>query len=142
MRQDTPLLETVWEPSGSVYRLRLINRGSSRLSGYRLGLSGPARLSGSATLSGGVVVGGYLVYYTRHVSEPFTGTTATLVGRLADSMIGTAFGSALVGGPWRWEATAPPNAFADPPAWTVHLAWVVVAIVVLLDILRKRGARR
>lgn len=83
-----------------------------------------------AVLSGGVVVGAYLVYYTRHVSEPFTGTTAGLVGRLADSMIGTAFASALVGGPWRWEATAPPNAFADPPAWAVHLAWVVVAAVV------------
>ncbi len=56
MRVDTPLLETVWDPSGPVYRLRLTNRGSSRLAGYRLGLSGPARLSGSATLTGGVVV--------------------------------------------------------------------------------------
>ena len=100
------------------------------------------RLYWPAVLSGGVVVGAYLVYYTRNVSEPFTGTSAALVGRLADSMIGTAFGAALVGGPWRWESTAPPNAFADPPAWSVHLAWVVVAVVVLYGALtRVRTAR-
>ncbi|GAB2447338.1 hypothetical protein GCM10027062_31280 [Nocardioides hungaricus] len=84
-----------------------------------------------AAVGGAALVGAYAVYYTRNVSEPFTGTSAALVGRLADSMIGTAFGSALLGGPWRWEATAPPNAFADPPPWTVHLAWVAAALVVL-----------
>lgn len=88
------------------------------------------RLYWPAVLAGGAVLGTYLLYYVRNVSEPFTGTTAGLVGRLADAMIGTAFGAALLGGPWRWESTAPPNAFADPPAWTVHLAWVIVAAVV------------
>ncbi|CAN5270160.1 hypothetical protein BH09ACT12_BH09ACT12_35510 [soil metagenome] len=84
-----------------------------------------------AAVGGAVLVGGYLVYYVSHVSEPFTRTGPGLVGRLADSMIGTAFGTALLGGPWRWQSTAPPNSFADPPSWTVHVAWVFVVLVIL-----------
>ena len=90
-----------------------------------------------AVLGCAVAFGGYLGYYVTHVNEPFTETGPGLIGRLADSMIGTAFGSATLGGPWRWESTAPPNAFADPPAWTVHLAWIVITLVILYGALTR-----
>lgn len=95
-----------------------------------------------AVLGSAVALGGYVAYYVTHVDEPFTETGPGLVGRLADSMIGTALGSALLGGPWRWESTAPPNAFADPPMWAVHLAWVVVTLVVLYGALTRERTLR
>ncbi len=95
-----------------------------------------------ALVSATVLAVAYLGYYTTHTSEPFTGTSAGLVGRIADSMLGTAFATALVGGPWDWKVTAPPNAFADPPGWTVHLAWIVVAVTVLVAALTRRGTLR
>ena len=62
-----------------------------------------------AAIGLGVVVGGYVAYYTTHVNEPFVRSSPGLIGRLADSMISTAFGSALIGGPWSWESTRRPT---------------------------------
>jgi hypothetical protein len=96
-------------------------------------------------LSGVVAVpalAAYLAYYTTHVTQPFERPGPELAGELADSMLGTAFLTAVVGGPWRWAPLAPPNAFADPPGWTVQLAWVVAALVVLYGFLRRERTMR
>jgi hypothetical protein len=110
---------------------------------------GPLRRLGSvlrlywpAIVTGGAVGAAYVTYYISHVPQPLTVTTAELTAQIADSMIGTAFVSAVVGGPWRWDALAPPNAFADPPEWTVHLAWVAVALIVAYAALHRSGTFR
>ncbi|WP_309650629.1 hypothetical protein [Nocardioides sp.] len=91
---------------------------------------------------GVLTVSCYTGYYLTHVEQPFAEVTAPLVGRLASSMLGTAFVSAVVGGPWRWSLEAPPTAFADPPAWTVHLAWVMAfSVIVYAALTRVRTAR-
>lgn len=84
----------------------------------------------------------YVGYYVSVVPGQFTSVTARLVGQFADTMLGTTLASGLVGGPWRWDNPAPPNAFADPPEWAVHLAWVVVlAVMVYVHLRRRRAAR-
>jgi len=85
---------------------------------------------------------GYIAYYVHAVDEPFVSPTLGLVGELTDTMVGTAFVSALAGGPWNWSPLAPPNSFADPPDWTVHVAWVLVALVVLHGFLRRERTGR
>lgn len=95
-----------------------------------------------AVLVGALAAGGYVGYYLSHVTAPFTETTPRLVAILADSMIGEAFMTAVVGGPWDWDPRAAPNAFADPPQWGVHLAWVAVVLVVLYAFFRRRGTLR
>ena len=97
-----------------------------------------------AAVAGGATALLYVVYYAVAVPQPFVeqdrGTG--LAGALADTMLGTAFGSSAVGGPWRWDTRNPPTGYADPPAWSVHLAWVVlVGLVVLGALLRRRTGR-
>jgi hypothetical protein len=65
-----------------------------------------------------------------------------VVAEIADSMLGTAFMAGVVGGPWRWSLLAPPTAFADPPVWAVHLAWVAVVLVILYGLLRRHRTVR
>lgn len=84
----------------------------------------------------------YLVYYTSRVPGQFTSVTAQLAGDFADTMLGSTLASGLVGGPWRWHDPAPPNAFADPPAWAVHVAWVVTSAVIAYALLRRRRSGR
>jgi hypothetical protein len=79
----------------------------------------------------------YVAYYLSVVPGQFTPVTARLVGEFADTMLGTTLASGLVGGPWRWNNPAPPNAFADPPQWAVHLSWVVVLAVAAYAWLRR-----
>lgn len=92
-----------------------------------------------AVTAGLVLAVGYLAYYRTNVPQPFTETSLELVGRTADTMLGTAFMSGVVGGPWRWNAG---SLSADPPAWAVHLSWVLVVLVVLYSLLRRRRAGR
>jgi hypothetical protein len=84
----------------------------------------------------------YLWYYTTHVEDQFASAGPGLAARLADTMLGTAFASGLIGGPWRWSPLAPPNSFADPPNWAVHLAWIVITLVVLYGFLRRTRTLR
>lgn len=95
-----------------------------------------------SALAGALIAGGYLAYYLSNVQQPFTETTVSLVADIADSMLGSAFVAAVMGGPWRWSAESPPNAFADPPDWALHLAWVAVALVILYAALRRTGTLR
>ncbi|GEP37218.1 hypothetical protein NPS01_08810 [Nocardioides psychrotolerans] len=84
----------------------------------------------------------YVAYYVHAVDEPFVSPSLALVGELTDTMVGTAFASALAGGPWSWSPLAPPNSFADPPGWTVHVAWVLVSLTVLHGLLRRERTGR
>ena len=85
-----------------------------------------------------LVVGvAYVGYYVSVVPEQLTPVTARLMGEFAGTMLGTTLVSGLVGGPWQWNDSAPPNAFADPPSWAVHLSWVVVVAVVAYAWLRR-----
>ncbi len=95
-----------------------------------------------ATIVGTLAVLAYVAYYLTHVSQPFETPSLSLVGGLAATMLGSAFLTGAVGGPWHWSALAPPNAFADPPATAVHATWVVVALVVAYSLLRRRRALR
>ena len=90
-----------------------------------------------ALLVGAGVIVVYVGYYIGHVSEPFAKISPSLIASIASTMLGTAFASAAVGGPWNWSALAPPNAFADPPATAVHAAWVALVLVVLYSVLRR-----
>lgn len=69
----------------------------------------------------------YALLYLAVAEDQSRDFSLGLVGRLADSMIGTAFGTAIVGGPWRWDSQVPPTAYVAPPDWSTHLAWVVLA---------------
>jgi len=100
------------------------------------------RLYWPAALLGAVSVAAYLGYYLHTVQQPFTEASAKLVAQIANTMVGTAFVTAAVGGPWSWQATAPPNAFAAPPAFAVHLSWVALVLVVLYGALRRHGTLR
>ena len=84
----------------------------------------------------------YVVFYSTQVNQPFERATPDLAVELTGSMIGKAFLTAAFGGPWRWQPLAPPNAFADPPAWAVTACCVAFALVVLYGMLRRRGTLR
>jgi hypothetical protein len=101
-----------------------------------------ARRDWPVLLLGTLVLGGYVAYYLTHVDQPLTQTRLSVVTDIANTMLGTAFMSAVVGGPWRWTVLAPPTAYADPPAWALHLAWVAVVLVVLYAVLRRRRTLR
>lgn len=92
-----------------------------------------------AVTAGFALAAGYLAYYRTNVPQPFTETSLELAGRTADKMLGTAFMSGVVGGPWRWDAD---SLTADPPDWALHLSWVLVVLVVLYSLLRRRRAGR
>ncbi len=89
-----------------------------------------------------VLTAGYVAYYLSHVTGPFVDTTPTVAGNIADTMLATAFVSGIVGGPWDWLPLAPPNAFAAPPAWAVHVGWVVVSLVVIAGYLTRTRTLR
>jgi hypothetical protein len=101
-----------------------------------------ARRTWPALVVGGLLTGLYLAYYVGHADQPLSRPTASLAARLADTMLGTGFASAVVGGPWRWEHLTSPASYADPPSWTQHLAWVVIVVVLLHAWLTRRRTIR
>jgi hypothetical protein len=101
----------------------------SRLRGLR-----PQGLGLVAVLGIGVA---YVAYYVATVPSQLAAVTPELAGDLAETMLANTLASGLVGGPWQWRVPAPPNAFADPPSWAVHCAWVVVVAVVAYAWLRR-----
>lgn len=84
----------------------------------------------------------FVVYYTTQVPQIFQPSETPLAGTLADSMLGTAFTTGALGGPWRWDASNPPTGYADPPSWTVHLAWCVLLLAMLVGALLRRRTGR
>lgn len=95
-----------------------------------------------AGLVAGVICVGTVLYYAAYVPLTTLDRDWGLLGPLASSMIGTAFTSGIVGGPWEWLSPQAPAAFADPPVWLAHLSWVVVATVVAHAFLTRRRTLR
>ncbi|MCW2712329.1 MAG: hypothetical protein JWP24_2523 [Marmoricola sp.] len=95
-----------------------------------------------AALAVGVPAVLYLGYYVSAVDQPFMGVGLREIGRTASAMLGRAFTTAAVGGPWGWDPVNPPNANADPPATAVQLALVVVVLVILFGALRRHRTLR
>jgi hypothetical protein len=87
-----------------------------------------------------VVGGGYVAYYLRFVPQPLEGSSWGEAGELADALVLRAFGTGVVGGPWEWAVFDPPASLADPPAWSVPVAWTVIAAVVATSVLTRRHA--
>ncbi len=124
--------------------LALVVLGYFASGGPRARLTTALRHYWPAAIAGATTAVLYVVYYAVAVPQPFVEQDrgSGLAGALADTMLGTAFGSSAIGGPWRWDTRNPPTGYADPPAWSVHLAWVVlVGTVVLGALLRRRTGR-
>lgn len=89
------------------------------------------------------IAAGYWVYYSRNTTEALLTTSEPgLAGDLASVMIGDAFATGILGGPWRWNTQFPPTSLADAPTWMGHLAWVVIVMVMLYAWLTRRRAMR
>lgn len=82
------------------------------------------------------------LYYIAEVPSIFQSTSWTLTGRLADTMLGDALPSGLVGGPWRWDTSNPPTGYAAAPDWTIHLAWLLLAALALYAWVTRRRTGR
>jgi hypothetical protein len=92
-------------------------------------------------LAAGAVAVGYGYYYLHHVPSVLSSSDAPAL-RLADAMIGRAFTAATLGGPWRWDPWNPPVASADPPDWTVRLAWCLLVLFFVYWALRRERTGR
>lgn len=92
-----------------------------------------------AALAGGV---GYLAFYLHTAPQIATSEQSTGAGELAGQMLGSSFATALVGGPWRWDAQIAPVGQADPPVVLVVLSWAVVALTIGLVALRRERTGR
>ncbi len=84
----------------------------------------------------------YVGYYLVHVPQIFTESSWSVAGGLLWTMLGVAFTTAAVGGPWTWRSPNPPTSLADPPAWAVVAAWAACAAVVVASLLLRRRSGR
>jgi hypothetical protein len=84
----------------------------------------------------------YVGYYLVFVPPVFTETSWSVTRGLAWTMLGVAFVTAAVGGPWQWSTPNPPTSMADPPGWAVLSAWLACALVVCASLLLRRRAGR
>lgn len=110
--------------------------------GPRSRVVGAVRRYWPAAVAAAALGGAFIAYYLTEVPSVFKEASGPIAGDLAQTMLGTAFPSGLVGGPWRWDTSNPPAAVADPPAILVNLAWVVIALVVCVVALRRRRSLR
>ena len=95
-----------------------------------------------AVLVGAVLGGAFLFYYLTEVPQLTTDSPRGYEWKLANTMLGIALSVGVVGGPWRWSQVNPPAGLADPPAWAIHLAWVVIAFAVAYWFLRRERTGR
>ncbi|WP_214403229.1 hypothetical protein [Pseudonocardia lacus] len=96
-----------------------------------------------AWLGLGVLGGAYSAYYVLNVTSPIVGTpTLSDIGDLVGPALQRSVLPGLVGGPWTWEDFPPTLAIADPPAVLEWLSMAVAAVVVVVSVLRRRGAVR
>ncbi len=95
-----------------------------------------------AFLTAALLGGAYTVYYSVRVESVLSRPAVEVVGGLAEAMLGRAFTVGVLGGPWRWSEQPQPAAYADPPSFTVPVAWVLLgAMVAYLALRRTRTGR-
>lgn len=98
-----------------------------------------------ASVLGAAAAVGYLGFYLVAVPQPFESESPAAGSRaaeVADAMLGTSLPTGLLGGPWTWLDTSPPIVLAQPPGWTVPLAWTVLVLgAVYLALRRARTGR-
>lgn len=98
-----------------------------------------------AVATGLILSVAYTAYYAASVPPPFeksSGNRITTALEIADSMLGTALPTAMLGGPWRWFDTTPPIVLAGAPDWAVNASWLLIALVVAFSLLRRRQSGR
>jgi hypothetical protein len=96
------------------------------------------RIWPAVAIGGGISVA-YVAAYRIHVPQPFNESSWRILREMADNMVATAFPTALVGGPWRWDDDL---LIASPPQWAVQASWVAVLGVPLYAFLRRERTLR
>ena len=99
-----------------------------------------------AAVLGASMAFGYAVFYLLAVPQPFeeSGTSdgVARAAEVADAMLATSLPTGALGGPWTWLDTSPPIVLAQPPGWTVPLAWTLIVLgAVYLALRRTRTGR-
>lgn len=98
-----------------------------------------------ASVLGATAAVGYLAFYLVAIPQPFESESPAAGNRaaeVADAMLGTSLPTGLLGGPWTWLNTSPPIVLAQPPSWTVPLAWTILVLgAVYLALRRARTGR-
>ena len=75
------------------------------------------------------------------VSDATAGAhSVTQTMRLVWRSINNAIVPSLVGGPWEWSRWTPSPPMGFAPVWMIALGWVIVAAIVVVAYLRRRGA--
>ena len=85
---------------------------------------------------------GYIAVYLTHTPDQSNDFTLALAVELVGTMVGRAFGTTSVGGPWTWDNFAPPTAYAGPPDGAVTAAWIVIVLTVVYLWLRRERTLR
>lgn len=84
----------------------------------------------------------YSGYYLLEVPQISRASLLHGFPAITSVMLGRSFVSGVLGGPWRWNVSAPPTAFSDPPVLFVQVAWAVLALLVAYFALRRSRTGR
>lgn len=96
--------------------------------------AGAALWAGSA-----LILAGWAAAYLTVADHIAVDTSLAGARRLLHSAISLGIVPTLLGGPWVWARWLPSTPWATPPGWTVVLAWLILAAVVLVTLrLRRR----
>lgn len=83
------------------------------------------RLPHAASLLG--ILGlSYSIYYVSAVPNPVSSEGSVDYLGLADTMFRRSLGTAMTGGPWRWDLLNPPVAIVGTPEWAITLTWFAI----------------
>ncbi len=89
-------------------------------------------------LGSAAVLAGWTAAYLTVANHTGLDTSLAGVRRLLHSATSLGIVPTLLGGPWVWERWLPSTPWATPPGWAVVLAWLMVALVVLLSVWMRR----
>lgn len=89
-----------------------------------------------------VVALAYVAIYLTNTPDQSNDFSLGLAVELAGTMLGRAWGTTAVGGPWTWNNFAPPTAYAGPNDAAVTAAWVLIVLTVLYLWMRRRRTLR
>ncbi len=96
-----------------------------------------------AVLSTGTATVAFLAYYRFSIPQPFSEDSPwSVAGPVTDTLIGTSWATATLGGPWRWDAGNAPIGTTNPWDWSVHLSWVLLAFVIVYSVLQRERSGR